>query len=258
MRRLQQELLHPALLRLDMHLLDRMTGQAILPPNCGAAATPKATLLHLANPQIILTFASAYSCYYVAEDLLGASGLLAVVCNGFTASLIGGRQVTARISTQMHAFWGALEWVRGIGPRRGARGRGRRGAAANTDSWGSRGRRLALSGFSLPAPFFATEPLISLLARHSAPLHSAAPRPAVHPAPAQVANTLLFLLVGIALGIALLPPKHPLLSSEVVIAHHLSAVDAGYCVVLYLWMLVWPPRPGAACSRSMPSPLRTA
>jgi hypothetical protein len=49
---------------------------------------------------------------------------------------------------------------------------------------------------------------------------------------------MLFLLVGITLGIALLPPRHPLLASEVVIAHHLSAVDAGYCVVLYLWMLV--------------------
>jgi hypothetical protein len=116
-------------------------------------------------PKIVLTFASAYSCYYVTEELLGASGLLAVVCNGFTASLIGGllgaglgvcgweskrpprrppvpacggpgptrflppplpaapapaggRQVTSRIATQMHAFWSALEWVRprGCGP----------------------------------------------------------------------------------------------------------------------------------------------
>ena len=38
---------------------------------------------------IVLTFTSAYSCYFVAEELLGASGLLAVVVNGFTMSLIG-------------------------------------------------------------------------------------------------------------------------------------------------------------------------
>jgi hypothetical protein len=35
-------------------------------------------------------FVSAYSSYYTADRLVGASGLLAVVCNGFTMSLIGG------------------------------------------------------------------------------------------------------------------------------------------------------------------------
>jgi hypothetical protein len=57
------------------------------------------------------------------------------------------------------------------------------------------------------------------------------------PAP-QVANTILFLWVGIALGFAFLPPAHPLLKTEIVIAHHISGVDAAYCVVLYLWMVV--------------------
>eukprot|EP00878_Enallax_costatus_P026657 GHUV01028619.1.p1 GENE.GHUV01028619.1~~GHUV01028619.1.p1 ORF type:complete len:147 (+),score=16.45 GHUV01028619.1:697-1137(+) len=37
----------------------------------------------------IVTLVSAYSSYYVADRLVGASGLLAVVCNGFTMSLIG-------------------------------------------------------------------------------------------------------------------------------------------------------------------------
>lgn len=39
--------------------------------------------------EIILTFGAAYSCYFVAEELLGASGLLAVVVMGFSMSLIG-------------------------------------------------------------------------------------------------------------------------------------------------------------------------
>jgi NhaP-type Na+/H+ or K+/H+ antiporter len=37
----------------------------------------------------IVTLLSAYSSYYVADRLVGASGLLAVVMNGFTMSLIG-------------------------------------------------------------------------------------------------------------------------------------------------------------------------
>jgi hypothetical protein len=39
---------------------------------------------------IVLTFTSAYTCYFVSEELLGASGLLAVVVMGFSMSLIGG------------------------------------------------------------------------------------------------------------------------------------------------------------------------
>lgn len=49
---------------------------------------------------------------------------------------------------------------------------------------------------------------------------------------------MLFIWVGIALGFVLLQPRDPLLTFDIVFAHHLSAVDAGYCVVLYLWMLV--------------------
>lgn len=37
----------------------------------------------------IVTLLSAYSSYYVADRLVGASGLLAVVMNGFTMSIIG-------------------------------------------------------------------------------------------------------------------------------------------------------------------------
>jgi len=37
----------------------------------------------------IVTLLSAYASYYTADRLVGASGLLAVVCNGFTMSLIG-------------------------------------------------------------------------------------------------------------------------------------------------------------------------
>eukprot|EP00878_Enallax_costatus_P037337 GHUV01042162.1.p1 GENE.GHUV01042162.1~~GHUV01042162.1.p1 ORF type:complete len:355 (+),score=100.67 GHUV01042162.1:663-1727(+) len=58
----------------------------------------------------IVTLVSAYSSYYVADRLVGASGLLAVVCNGFTMSLIGGRQITMRVEDAMHSFWGVLEW----------------------------------------------------------------------------------------------------------------------------------------------------
>lgn len=39
--------------------------------------------------EIILTFGAAYSCYFVSEELLGASGLLAVVVMGFTMSIVG-------------------------------------------------------------------------------------------------------------------------------------------------------------------------
>ena len=49
--------------------------------------------------------------------------------------------------------------------------------------------------------------------------------------------TVLYL--GIALGLVLPPdPTHPLLQFEVKFSHHLNAVDAGYAVMLYLWLLV--------------------
>jgi NhaP-type Na+/H+ or K+/H+ antiporter len=110
---------------------------------------------------IILTWSSAYACYYVAEDLLGASGLLAVVFNGFTMSLIGGRQLTRRFNVQMHAFWDALEWA---------------------------------------------------------------------------ANTILFIWVGVVLGLILLPSETA--SGQVHPSYYLEASDVGYAVVLYLWLLV--------------------
>jgi NhaP-type Na+/H+ or K+/H+ antiporter len=112
---------------------------------------------------IILTWSSAYACYYVAEDLLGASGLLAVVVNGFTMSLIGGRQLTRRCNVQMHAFWDALEWA---------------------------------------------------------------------------ANTILFIWVGVVLGLILLPSERHPESGQVHPSYYLEGSDVGYAVVLYLWLLV--------------------
>jgi len=54
-----------------------------------------------------------------------------------------------------------------------------------------------------------------------------------------LANTILFIWVGIALGFVLLEPSNPALKiQEIKFAHHLRPVDAGYAVVLYLWLLV--------------------
>jgi NhaP-type Na+/H+ or K+/H+ antiporter len=39
--------------------------------------------------EIVLTFGAAYACYFVSEELCGASGLLAVVVMGFSMSVIG-------------------------------------------------------------------------------------------------------------------------------------------------------------------------
>jgi NhaP-type Na+/H+ or K+/H+ antiporter len=42
-----------------------------------------------AGLEIVLTLGAAYGCYFVAEELAGASGLLAVVVMGFSMSLLG-------------------------------------------------------------------------------------------------------------------------------------------------------------------------
>jgi NhaP-type Na+/H+ or K+/H+ antiporter len=55
-----------------------------------------------------------------------------------------------------------------------------------------------------------------------------------------LANTILFVWVGIALAFVLLEPSNPQLQAEVKFSHYLSPVDAGYAVVLYLWLLVSP------------------
>lgn len=45
--------------------------------------------------------------------------------------------------------------------------------------------------------------------------------------------------IGIALGLVLPPdPTHPALHFGVQFAYHLAPTDAGYAVVLYLWLLV--------------------
>jgi NhaP-type Na+/H+ or K+/H+ antiporter len=38
---------------------------------------------------VALSFTSAYASYYLSEEVFGASGMLAVVFNGFTLSIIG-------------------------------------------------------------------------------------------------------------------------------------------------------------------------
>lgn len=113
--------------------------------------------------EIVLTLGAAYGCYFVSEELCGASGLLAVVVMGFSMSLLGGRHITNRIKVEMHAFWSVLEWL---------------------------------------------------------------------------ANTMLFIWVGIALGFVLLEPSSPQLQTEVKFSHWIRPADAGYAVVLYLWLLV--------------------
>lgn len=54
-----------------------------------------------------------------------------------------------------------------------------------------------------------------------------------------LANTILFIWVGIALGFVLLQPADEgLRVQEINFSHHLKPTDAGYAVVLYLWLLV--------------------
>jgi NhaP-type Na+/H+ or K+/H+ antiporter len=53
-----------------------------------------------------------------------------------------------------------------------------------------------------------------------------------------LANTMLFIWVGIALGFVLLEPSSPQLQTEVKFSHWIRPADAGYAVVLYLWLLV--------------------
>lgn len=52
----------------------------------------------------IVTLVSAYSSYYVADRLVGASGLLAVVCNGFTMSLIGMQGLGRTLPALLHCL----------------------------------------------------------------------------------------------------------------------------------------------------------
>jgi NhaP-type Na+/H+ or K+/H+ antiporter len=47
-----------------------------------------------AGLEIVLTLGAAYGCHFVTEDLLGASGLLAVVVMGFSMSILGEDAVT--------------------------------------------------------------------------------------------------------------------------------------------------------------------
>ena len=53
--------------------------------------------------EIVLTLGAAYACYFVAEELAGASGLLAVVVMGFTMSLIGERRLKV-LGYYFHVF----------------------------------------------------------------------------------------------------------------------------------------------------------
>lgn len=46
-------------------------------------------LVCAAGLEIVLTLGAAYGCHFVTEDLLGASGLLAVVVMGFSMSILG-------------------------------------------------------------------------------------------------------------------------------------------------------------------------
>lgn len=63
----------------------------------------------------IVTLVSAYSSYYVADRLVGASGLLAVVCNGFTMSLIGTSSRLMGFRAQCRAGMGCC-WLTLVNP----------------------------------------------------------------------------------------------------------------------------------------------
>jgi NhaP-type Na+/H+ or K+/H+ antiporter len=54
-----------------------------------AAAVGAAAVAAAAGLEIVLSLGAAYGCYFVAEELAGASGLLAVVVMGFSMSLLG-------------------------------------------------------------------------------------------------------------------------------------------------------------------------
>ncbi|KAF6258312.1 hypothetical protein COO60DRAFT_1132229 [Scenedesmus sp. NREL 46B-D3] len=54
-----------------------------------------------------------------------------------------------------------------------------------------------------------------------------------------LAHTILYIWIGVALGVVLPPrPHHPSLTMEVEFTQYLKPVDVGYAVLLYLWLLV--------------------
>lgn len=178
----------------------------------------------------IVTLVSAYSSYYVADRLVGASGLLAVVCNGFTMSLIGGFVRGQHVSR-------CYVWTRWllILPRRAA------GGSACTSA--------------VTAPSYLHLLHLKLLeqSRHRSwlcvvccLLFVAGGRQitmrvedAMHSfwgVLEWAANTILFVWMGIVLAIVL-PPSH----AETVITDqpiHLEGRDAAYVVLLYVWLQV--------------------
>ena len=73
---------------------------------------------------VVVTLVSAYSSYYTAERLVGASGLLAVVCNGFAMSLLGARAWPAPAPWGVAGAPGVCKGARerlGLGVAQGAR-----------------------------------------------------------------------------------------------------------------------------------------
>lgn len=65
-----------------------------------------------AGLEIVLTLGAAYGCYFVAEDLAGASGLLAVVVMGFSMSLLGEHH--AQLRGGVHVV---MQQCEGVGTR---------------------------------------------------------------------------------------------------------------------------------------------
>jgi NhaP-type Na+/H+ or K+/H+ antiporter len=64
-------------------------------------------VLH-AGLEIVLTLGAAYGCHFVTEDLLGASGLLAVVVMGFSMSVLGEHARHAALLSMPSPQWKAF------------------------------------------------------------------------------------------------------------------------------------------------------
>lgn len=206
----------------------------------------------------IVTLMSAYASYYTADRLVGASGLLAVVCNGFAMSLIGvgckGFAISLGIGSNIEAAagaHGAWDLLRGVADstchraRTSAHLRGPPRVSA-ADPCSPASSRASRRGAAPPLNQLVHRTKVRSTAPTAEPHRSAGGRQIALRAEEAMhgfwgvlewgANTILFVWVGIVLAIVL-PPSH----EETVITDqpiHLVPSDAGYVVVLYIWLQV--------------------
>lgn len=60
--------------------------------------------------EISMTLVTAYLTFYVAEDLLVVSGVLAVVALGVTMSAMASSRISPEVHHPMHIFWEMMEY----------------------------------------------------------------------------------------------------------------------------------------------------